>query len=89
MRDAARDANITLLLVSGYRSYRYQGGLIRRKLDAGQALEEILLVNAPPGCSAWLCDHADRYGFSMTYPRDNPLGFIYEPWHWSLKPPRR
>jgi D-alanyl-D-alanine carboxypeptidase len=22
------------------------------------------------------------YGFRMSYPRDNPQGFIYEPWHW-------
>ena len=28
---------------------------------------------------------AGAFGFSMTYPRDNPWGIIYEPWHWSLK----
>lgn len=114
MRDAARDAGVTLLLVSGYRSYEYQGGLIRRKLDAGESLDEVLTVNAPPGCSehhtgraldiatpgsrplteefegtaafAWLENNAGDFGFSMTYPRDNPYGFIYEPWHWSMKP---
>ncbi len=32
----------------------------------------------------WLEKHAARYGFSMTYPRDNPWGFVHEPWHWSL-----
>jgi D-alanyl-D-alanine carboxypeptidase len=32
----------------------------------------------------WLGENAFRFGFSMTYPRDNPWGFIYEPWHWSL-----
>lgn len=31
---------------------------------------------------AWLCRHADRFGFRMSYPRDNSWGFIYEPWHW-------
>ena len=33
----------------------------------------------------WLRANAESFGFSMTYERDNPWGFIYEPWHWSLK----
>ena len=33
----------------------------------------------------WLRREAGRFGFSITYPRDNPWGIIYEPWHWSLK----
>ena len=32
---------------------------------------------------AWLGSNAGEYGFSMTYPRDNSFGFIYEPWHWA------
>ena len=32
----------------------------------------------------WLTRHATKYGFSMTYPRDNVFGFVFEPWHWSL-----
>jgi zinc D-Ala-D-Ala carboxypeptidase len=32
----------------------------------------------------WLSQHARRFGFSMTYPRGNRWGFVYEPWHWSL-----
>lgn len=30
----------------------------------------------------WLTQHAGEYGFFMSYPRDNPHGIIYEPWHW-------
>jgi len=33
----------------------------------------------------WLKTNATRFGFSLSYPRDNPYGFIYEPWHWALK----
>ena len=33
----------------------------------------------------WLQSRAIEFGFSMTYPRDNPWGIAYEPWHWSLK----
>ncbi len=32
----------------------------------------------------WLTRHAAKYGFSMSYPRDNAFGFVFEPWHWSL-----
>jgi len=34
---------------------------------------------------AWLVRHADHFGFSMTYPRDNKWGVIYEPWHWTFR----
>lgn len=31
---------------------------------------------------AWLRREAAAYGFVMSYPRDNPHGIVYEPWHW-------
>lgn len=36
---------------------------------------------------AWLCENAVKFGFSMTYPRDNAFGIAYEPWHWCFQPP--
>ncbi len=111
MQAAAREAGISLLLVSGFRSYQYQASLIRRKLESGQELTSILSVNAAPGYSehhtgraidiatpgsrplteefesseayAWLKKNAAGFGFRMSYPRDNPEGFVYEPWHWA------
>jgi D-alanyl-D-alanine carboxypeptidase len=108
----ARADGVTLLIVSGFRSFDYQAGLIRQKLEAGQSIETVLRVNAAPGFSQhhsgtavdiatpgsrplteefehsrafrWLTDNAADHGFVMTYPRDNPFGFIYEPWHWGL-----
>ncbi len=32
---------------------------------------------------AWLTQHAQHFGFRMSYPRDNPHGIAYEPWHWA------
>ena len=32
----------------------------------------------------WLVRCAHRFGFTMTYPRDNPFGVVYEPWHWAV-----
>ena len=111
MQGAAADEGVTLLIVSGYRSIDYQARLIRKKINAGQSVNEILSVNAAPGFSEhhtgraidiaspgsrplteefegseafrWLQENAATYGFSMSYPRDNPAGFIYEPWHWA------
>jgi D-alanyl-D-alanine carboxypeptidase len=112
VRAAAADG-VTLLIVSGFRGIDYQARLIRRKLNAGQCVSDILLVNAAPGFSEhhtgrvvdvatpgsrplteefedsnafrWLGENAARFGFSMTYPRDNSFGFVYEPWHWAQK----
>ena len=36
---------------------------------------------------AWLHHHAGGYGFEMSYPRDNPHGIVYEPWHWRFSGP--
>ncbi|GAB4417191.1 MAG: D-alanyl-D-alanine carboxypeptidase family protein [Bacteriovoracaceae bacterium] len=33
----------------------------------------------------WLTKNAYRFNFYMSYPRDNPHGIIYEPWHWFYK----
>jgi D-alanyl-D-alanine carboxypeptidase len=112
MTEAASGDGIRLLIVSGFRDFAYQAGLIRRKLEAGEEIGKILTVNAAPGFSQhhtgcaidiatpgsrplteefeesdafrWLGTNAAGFGFSMTYPRDNPCGFIFEPWHWAL-----
>lgn len=36
---------------------------------------------------AWLTEHGHDFGFRMTYPRDNSLGVIFEPWHWFFSEP--
>ena len=32
---------------------------------------------------AWLTRHGSGHGFRLSYPRDNPHGIAYEPWHWA------
>ena len=34
---------------------------------------------------AWLDANAEGYDFTMSYPRDNPHGIVYEPWHWAYR----
>ena len=112
MVEAAAADGVRLLIVSGFRDFEYQAGLIRRKLETGLDIAKILKGNAAPGYSQhhtgcavdiaspgsrplteefeesgafdWLGRRAGEFGFSMTYPRDNQFGFIYEPWHWAL-----
>jgi D-alanyl-D-alanine carboxypeptidase len=113
MRDAASQAGITLVAVSGFRSIKRQEEIIRDKLSAGLAMESILETVAAPGYSEhhtgraidigllgevpltedfggtaayrWLEANAGKFGFVLSYPRGNPHGISYEPWHWCFR----
>lgn len=30
----------------------------------------------------WLLKNAVRFGFTLSYPKNSPVGINYEPWHW-------
>lgn len=34
----------------------------------------------------WLLSSAVSYRFALSYPRNNPYGVVYEPWHWCYRP---
>ncbi len=34
----------------------------------------------------WLVSNAQRFDFFMSYPKNNPYGLMFEPWHWRYKP---
>jgi D-alanyl-D-alanine carboxypeptidase len=34
----------------------------------------------------WLEAHAGSFGFSLSYPANNPHGIVFEPWHWLWQP---
>lgn len=113
MKQDALNGGILIYAISTYRSPAYQAEIIRRKLDKGMTIEEILKMSAPPGFSEhhsgkaidigtqgfkdlddsfenseafiWLTQHAIKYGFSMSFPRENMYGYGYEPWHWLHK----
>lgn len=36
---------------------------------------------------SWLQAQAGEFGFRMSYPRNNPHGIVYEPWHWCHEEP--
>jgi zinc D-Ala-D-Ala carboxypeptidase len=110
MTARAREYDVELLALSGYRSVERQVEIIRGKLALGQGIAEVLHTMAAPGYSehhtgraldigtpgdlpleesfaetkafSWLERYAENFGFSLSYPRGNIHGFIYEPWHW-------
>lgn len=51
LKNTAREADVSVFIVSAYRSIERQVEIIRRKLAAGQRIEDILCVSAPPGFS--------------------------------------
>jgi D-alanyl-D-alanine carboxypeptidase len=51
MKQAAHAAGVSIFIESAYRSVDRQVEIIQRKLKAGQKVEEILCVSAPPGFS--------------------------------------
>lgn len=113
MQAAAQMDAIVLQIISAFRTVEYQYELLQRKLDKGQKIDAILMVNAAPGYSEhhtgcaidittrgcqplheefeetaafrWLQCNGKRFDFSLSYPRDNPFGIVYEPWHWACQ----
>lgn len=74
MKAAAQRDGITLLIVSGFRSVAYQAELVRKKLEAGQRIEDILEVNAAPGFS----QHHTGRAIDMATPGARPLTLDFE-----------
>jgi D-alanyl-D-alanine carboxypeptidase len=61
---AARQDGVQLLVVSAFRSTEYQLGILRRKLERGLTIEEILRVSAAPGYS----EHHSGRALDITTP---------------------
>jgi D-alanyl-D-alanine carboxypeptidase len=113
MQAAASAEGVRLDIVSAFRSIDRQAKIVGRKLAAGEAIDQVLTVCAPPGFSehhtgraidlttpgsprleaefehteafAWLRRRACEFGFHLSYPRGNPQGYAYEPWHWCFR----
>lgn len=69
LREAATQAGIDLQVVSAFRSIEYQLGIVRRKLERGQSVEQILAVSAAPGYS----EHHSGRALDVTTPGFEPL----------------
>lgn len=56
-----------------------------RAIDFERIPEHAAFEDTP--AFAWMCGNAERFGFRLSYPRGNPQGIGFEPWHWCLRDP--
>ena len=64
MREVAASVGIELQVVSAFRSVAYQLGIVKRKLDSGQSMDQILKVSSAPGYS----EHHTGRALDLTSP---------------------
>lgn len=74
MRGAAEVEGVCLLVVSAFRGVDYQCGIWARKLAAGESVEAILRVSAPPGYS----EHHTGRAVDVTAPGCAPVTEAFE-----------
>lgn len=50
--------------------------------DGGRPSTDLSVSFEETPAFEWLKDHAAFYSFELSFPKDNPQGVSYEPWHW-------
>lgn len=50
--------------------------------DGGRPSTDLSVSFEETQAFEWLKDHAAFYSFELSFPKDNPQGVSYEPWHW-------
>lgn len=74
------DAILAVSAAPGY-SEHHSGRAIDVTTPGCEVLEEPFEITE---AFRWLQANAGRFGFTLSYPRDNPHGVAYEPWHWAF-----
>jgi len=74
MGKEAEKLGLKLFLVSGYRSYAYQAGIIKRKIDRGIMIEDILKFNKLPGLS----EHHSGRAIDISNDKNTGLSITFE-----------
>jgi D-alanyl-D-alanine carboxypeptidase len=57
-------------------------GLVIDLGDEGNPASDVEPLFEETPAFHWLEKNAARFGFELSYPRNNPRGVHYEPWHW-------
>ena len=59
-----------------------------RAIDVGTLnCDAVVLEFENTDAFQWLKENAGSFDFYMSYPRNNPYGIDYEPWHWCFQTP--
>ena len=82
----ARGLHIQKILASsaapGF-SEHHTGRAIDLTTPGCEPLEEVFERTA---AFRWLQARSAEFGFRLSFPRNNPHGIVYEPWHWLHRP---
>lgn len=76
------DAILAVNAAPGY-SEHHSGRALDISVSGEPAAEESFEATA---AFDWLVAQAGAHGFALSYPRGNPHGIVYEPWHWCWHP---
>ena len=56
-------------------------------IDVGTVADEpqleVEFENTP--AFQWMLRRANSFSFFLSFPRDNPYGYEFEPWHWCFR----
>ncbi len=74
------DSILKVNAIPGY-SEHHTGRALDLTTPGCKALEESFDTTA---AFTWLLSHAERFGFHLSYPKNNPSAIDYEPWHWAF-----
>ena len=77
-RGLSLDAILCVSAPPGY-SEHHTGRAVDVTTDGVASLE---LEFEDTGAYRWLSGNAHSFGFTLSFPRQNPYGYAYEPWHW-------
>jgi zinc D-Ala-D-Ala carboxypeptidase len=72
---------VALPLYSEHSSFPYHAIDIGLKIDYDSKQE---LIERPE--YDWMQKNTDKFGFFLSYPENNLVGYEFEPWHWRLMP---
>ncbi len=73
---------LTRIAAPGYSEH--QGGCAVDVTSPG--IDSLTEVFEETQAFCWLVASAADHQFVLSYPRSNPYGVIYEPWHWCYRP---
>jgi D-alanyl-D-alanine carboxypeptidase len=82
-RGLSLEAILSVSAPPGY-SEHHSGRAVDLTTEGVRALE-VEFENTP--AFEWLTRNAERFGFFLSYPRENQHGYAYEPWHWCFREP--
>jgi D-alanyl-D-alanine carboxypeptidase len=78
---AAVESVLTICAPPGF-SEHHTGRAVDLSTSGSRALEAEFDQTA---AYAWLIQHAAEFGYYLSYPIGNRLGYQYEPWHWCFQ----